>query len=82
MSEVAGIIPALAGNTVVVVLNSVEDADHPRSRGEYGLIGINYEARVGSSPLSRGIRFLTDSMALHKRIIPALAGNTGRPAGA
>ena len=50
--------------------------DHPRSRGEYRSCAHPKSVRVGSSPLSRGIRQLGAVRAAEARIIPALAGNT------
>ena len=72
------IIPALAGNTTPRPGNSSPGRDHPRSRGEYGGFYFRTRTGLGSSPLSRGIH-LRESPGKHiKRIIPALAGNTGR----
>ena len=73
------IIPALAGNTQPLRRGMNTMRDHPRSRGEYCFIGINYEARVGSSPLSRGILVGCPVVHPNIRIIPALAGNTSLP---
>ena len=50
--------------------------DHPRSRGEYSPDHGDEAAKVGSSPLSRGIHVAAAAEAQVKRIIPALAGNT------
>ena len=55
--------------------------DHPRSRGEYSISKVNSPLLPGSSPLSRGILILTASSLLIRRIIPALAGNTGDSGG-
>ena len=72
----AGIIPALAGNTITLKVRELWSPDHPRSRGEYtGAACQQHECR-GSSPLSRGIRFPGDPGQGAFRIIPALAGNT------
>ena len=71
-----GIIPALAGNTVVRSPVSGSAGDHPRSRGEYQTsVDVNY-CYNGSSPLSRGILRVLFRRPLRRRIIPALAGNT------
>ena len=76
LSEEAGIIPALAGNTNTRVTNTGIQKDHPRSRGEYRLGDTPWQRQQGSSPLSRGIR-RSDSVTLKlPGIIPALAGNT------
>ena len=74
-----GIIPALAGNTALRSLQSRPRPDHPRSRGEYGLVHHYIRQACGSSPLSRGILHHVASRQLTGRIIPALAGNTGQP---
>ena len=50
--------------------------DHPRSRGEYAGPSPPPRRPTGSSPLSRGILTNQGMVALHPRIIPALAGNT------
>ena len=72
------IIPALAGNTPEGGIRSVTPADHPRSRGEYPHDPAMVGGRLGSSPLSRGIRAEALSHSSSTRIIPALAGNTRR----
>ena len=50
--------------------------DHPRSRGEYCPTANSGSWSAGSSPLSRGIRFLVRWQRFRTGIIPALAGNT------
>ena len=72
----AGIIPALAGNTHPRISSRRRQRDHPRSRGEYGVLSLPVDTTYGSSPLSRGIRSLTIPARTASRIIPALAGNT------
>ena len=74
----AGIIPALAGNTGDRSMITVQGGDHPRSRGEYLTALVNDKTLQGSSPLSRGILPCVEFRHGHERIIPALAGNTGR----
>ena len=71
-----GIIPALAGNTRRAVADGFREPDHPRSRGEYAFDGDFILSRLGSSPLSRGIPESGRHQRQHRRIIPALAGNT------
>ena len=73
-----GIIPALAGNTGIVYWTQPVRADHPRSRGEYGVLWEPLGLPPGSSPLSRGIRAKNVFDRYAGRIIPALAGNTPR----
>ena len=71
-----GIIPALAGNTMVGAFDKAGLKDHPRSRGEYTVSLSATARRLGSSPLSRGI-LVHVGRAVHPcGIIPALAGNT------
>ena len=70
------IIPALAGNTRTAPGRTVTRRDHPRSRGEYDVVAERERGAVGSSPLSRGIRFRAEFHPGGERIIPALAGNT------
>ena len=74
--RVSRIIPALAGNTHPDERGGVDPLDHPRSRGEYGLNKTGHDVGSGSSPLSRGIRWHPRRRLGHRRIIPALAGNT------
>mgnify|MGYP000855737008 CR=1 FL=1 len=71
-----GIIPALAGNTVVSAVVICWARDHPRSRGEYVIVPVVAAGEAGSSPLSRGIRPRSPQPGQRIRIIPALAGNT------
>ena len=74
----AGIIPALAGNTVPLVPSHQRCQDHPRSRGEYGILSRIALVPQGSSPLSRGILPRPPRSPPAGRNIPALAGNTQR----
>ena len=74
------IIPALAGNTSTVWRLMTVDGDHPRSRGEYDACTVITEYPQGSSPLSRGILEVDSDRHGRGGIIPALAGNTPRPA--
>ena len=53
--------------------------DHPRSRGVYRGIDIQFPAPPGSSPLARGLREYYDVNATWRRIIPARAGFTRAP---
>ena len=71
-----GIIPALAGNTEILPDTIAPGRDHPRSRGEYGLIKLEFHYEAGSSPLSRGIQGAIKVPIRVHGIIPALAGNT------
>ena len=78
MTSPGRIIPALAGNTRVLVWTPFLHGDHPRSRGEYPVLATSRPVPAGSSPLSRGIRDTAGSWAGNHGIIPALAGNTAR----
>ena len=51
-------------------------ADHPRSRGVYGLAVMVMVMIMGSSPLARGLRLLAGVAGRRGRIIPARAGFT------
>ena len=51
---------------------------HPRSRGEYSSFWQVGAPRGGSSPLTRGILWITDGWRTNDRFIPAHAGNTER----
>ena len=71
-----GIIPALAGSTVLGVGRRPTGRDHPRSRGEHGALGTVGTVILGSSPLSRGARWRRPARIHARGIIPALAGST------
>ena len=68
------IIPARAGFTAHHHPRPRRPADHPRSRGVYGVAC----ASGGSSPLARGLRSARPPRGLTPRIIPARAGFTRR----
>ena len=74
-----GIIPALAGNTLLDAMDREDQRDHPRSRGEYSAHDRVNQVREGSSPLSRGIPGTNVRGSADRGIIPALAGNTSLP---
>ena len=57
-AELIRIIPALAGNTMLYLDGLFGMPDHPRSRGEYVTYSGEAIVRDGSSPLSRGIRYM------------------------
>ena len=75
----AGIIPALAGNTLASGVAAAITKDHPRSRGEYACAMTPHSRQEGSSPLSRGIPVELEQTPGSAGIIPALAGNTKPP---
>ena len=47
--------PAHAGNTMAFDKKKYIQKVHPRSRGEYDYVPIQWPGRVGSPPLTRGI---------------------------
>ena len=49
-----GLIPARAGNTVLLGCSSSVSRAHPRSRGEHEILQDGVAAGDGSSPLARG----------------------------
>ena len=70
------IIPARAGFTSLLLPSSTTLRDHPRSRGVYLFVAKISSARIGSSPLARGLLSAMNSMADIGWIIPARAGFT------
>ena len=71
-----GIIPACAGNTILLNLFSFASRDHPRVCGEHVDVCTAFGGLVGSSPRVRGTRKLEVRKPLPLGIIPACAGNT------
>ena len=69
-------IPAGAGNTPSRRMTIPGWAVHPRWRGEHAELGVDAVDDVGSSPLARGTLWLSSSLHLRPRFIPAGAGNT------
>ena len=76
MWQDSGIIPARAGFTIVMLTGSLSPTDHPRSRGVYTSAPGWWGGFMGSSPLARGLPFLSDTGLSEMRIIPARAGFT------
>ena len=74
--HVAGIIPARAGFTRHLLGRQTVQADHPRSRGVYRHCRDNFNSRIGSSPLARGLRGVEAVEEVGVGIIPARAGFT------
>ena len=70
------IIPARAGFTYCPRKPWCPYRDHPRSRGVYDLRSVIRKARIGSSPLARGLRVGIACLLVGGRIIPARAGFT------
>ena len=71
-----GIIPALAGNTMLMVTVSPALRDHPRACGEHPPIEFQMLRTAGSSPRLRGTPDRDRPATMGLGIIPALAGNT------
>ena len=69
-------IPACAGNSDVCKALSIQNAVHPRLRGELITTNGNRFGPRGSSPLARGTRQVECSEKVSKRFIPACAGNS------
>ena len=72
-----GLIPAHAGKTCAFLIVLADGGAHPRSRGEN--VSGSYPAtwQLGSSPLTRGKRFLFVGGDCQAGLIPAHAGKTG-----
>ena len=70
------IIPARAGFTREIAVDSGGGQDHPRSRGVYPPSGASAAPPPGSSPLARGLRDRGRLGGRRDRIIPARAGFT------
>ena len=74
--RVNGIIPARVGFTTPGPSHRSSPRDHPRSRGVYFWRSSRYSARLGSSPLARGLHLRGHGPERRHRIIPARAGFT------
>ena len=73
-----GIIPARAGFTATWQRRFFRRTDHPRSRGVYPPVEVDFTPIHGSSPLARGLRRRVPRHVIDTRIIPARAGFTTR----
>ena len=76
--RILGIIPARAGFTCASRQMFRVSADHPRSRGVYGVTYGAPNSSQGSSPLARGLPSGSSRHTESGRIIPARAGFTSR----
>ena len=70
------LIPARAGNTLIITFRPSERSAHPRSRGEHRPVTGQDVEEFGSSPLARGTRRSHLHDPALRRLIPARAGNT------
>ena len=73
------IIPAYAGSTSKPPREYPVGADHPRIRGEHGVVYQVGYLGGGSSPHTRGARGRRRQSRMGGRIIPAYAGSTLKP---
>ena len=73
------IIPASAGQTVSLILNSVPEPDHPRECGANLVASMVLDGNAGSSPRVRGKLDVCTRCSQVRRIIPASAGQTRSP---
>ena len=71
-----GITPACAGNTLVWLIRTLINRDHPRMRGEYGSAESFGYSVQGSPPHARGILVFIFCIVRYHGITPACAGNT------
>ena len=70
------LIPAHAGSTRRAPHRWTQHQAHPRSRGEHDVGWIGEDGMAGSSPLTRGARWVYVSKETAARLIPAHAGST------
>ena len=72
----AGITPACAGSTIILIIPSNNNQDHPRLRGEYAGRQSPVRRPKGSPPLARGVHIAYSDSAVGRGITPACAGST------
>ena len=75
-SKSSGIIPAYAGSTRSCPARRPPASDHPRIRGEHGVLLLSGCLVPGSSPHTRGARVCRCPGRPGRGIIPAYAGST------
>ena len=71
-----GITPACAGKTAERARAHLPPQDHPRMRGEDGLLGVGVRVMGGSPPHARGRPVEAQRRQALARITPACAGKT------
>ena len=79
LGALIGLIPAHAGKTLRQRRPRPRQRAHPRSRGENRWRACTQSGASGSSPLTRGKRFVDDVFDAQDRLIPAHAGKTASP---
>ena len=75
-SVIAGLIPARAGKTASMPLDSTVIGAHPRAGGENSRSSRTFVSWLGSSPRGRGKHQVWRCYEEHSRLIPARAGKT------
>ena len=75
-SSAGGLIPAHAGSTLVGRIHRHCHGAHPRSRGEHPALVDQRRVVRGSSPLTRGARWIGGRSLRPPGLIPAHAGST------
>ena len=70
------VIPAGAGNTMILTLYNKKWTGHPRGCGEHRIDQLRAGWRHGSSPRVRGTHVGNNGKLWGRRVIPAGAGNT------
>ena len=69
------LIPARAGNILLIAASRTRSSAHPRSRGEHPNHERDKQLTLGSSPLARGTLSARKIRKTRNRLIPARAGN-------
>ena len=77
-ATIGGIIPACAGSTALLTVDSSTSGDHPRMCGEHSLSKSIVMLKEGSSPHVRGALPACPPRSSLSGIIPACAGSTFR----
>ena len=75
-ATIGGIIPACAGSTALLTVDSSTSGDHPRMCGEHSLSKSIVMLKEGSSPHVRGALPACPPRSSLSGIIPACAGST------
>ena len=75
----SGITPACAGSSTGPAPAGSSPGDHPRVRGEQGLMRFTPQAGSGSPPRARGAGLVGQVAVAAHGITPACAGSSGRP---